>query len=193
MTTRDGLTNLIQRVREGANADTNEFTLGGGTYWTDEQLQTRLDRQRRDIYSEAMGPVPTYTNNEAQYLDYYWHCGNVEEAESGSAAWLLQDSNGSAIGTGSYSIDYDARRINFPTTTDGRVLMLTYRTFNINLAIAEVWDTKAANVSSRMDIRTDNHDLKRSQLEAAYTRKAKEFRQKAGGQVKQMIRSDMNE
>ncbi len=192
MTARAGMTNLIQRVREGANADTAEFVLGGGTYWTDDQLQTRLDRQRRDIYSEAIGPTPTYVGNEVQYLDYYWRCGNVEEAASGSAQWLLQDSNGSAVGTGQYSVDYDARRITFPTTTNGEVLYLTYRTFNINMAIADVWDVKAANVSSRFDVKTDNHDLKRSQLEGIYAKKAKEFRQKAGGQVKQMVRSDMN-
>lgn len=192
MSARAGMGNLIQRLRELANADEGEFTLGGGTYWTDEQLQTKLDQQRRDIYAEALYPTDTLINGESQYLDYYWRCGNVEEAASGSAAWLLQDSNGSAVGTADYSIDYDARKITFPASTDGETFMLTYRTFNVNLAASEVWSVKAANVSNRFDIKTDNHDLKRSQLEAIYSRKAKEFRQKAGGQVKQMVRSDMN-
>ncbi len=192
MTARDGMANLIQRVREGANADTDEFTLGGGTYWTDEHIQARLDRQRHDIYRETISPTPTYENNQVRYLDYYWRWGNVEEAASGSAEWLLQDVNGSAVGTGSYSIDYDAKRISFPTTTNGFQYFLTYRTFNVNAAIAEVWDIKASNVSSRFDVKTDNHDLKRSQLEAVYAKKAKEYRQKAGGQVKQMIRSDVD-
>jgi hypothetical protein len=194
MTIRVGMTNLVQRLREAANADTGEFVLGGGTYWTSDQLQTQLDRQRQDIYGEPIPPTPTYVNGEAQYLDYYWRYSNVEEATSGSAAWLLRDSNGSAIGTGSYSIDYDARKISFPATTSGSVYNLTYRTFNVNLAAAEVWDIKAANVSRLFDVKTDNHDLKRSQLEAAYTRKAKEFRQKSGAnvRVKQMFRGDLS-
>jgi hypothetical protein len=193
MTIRDGMTNLVQRLREAASADEAEFVLGGGTYWTSEQLQTKLDQQRVDIYAEPIAPTPTYVNAVVQYLDYYWRYSNVEEAESGSAAWHLQDSNGSAIGTGSYSIDYDARKISFSTTTNGSVLMLTYRTFKVNMAAAEVWEIKAANVSNRFDISTDNHSLKRSQLEAAYSKRAKEFRQKAGGQVKQMVRVDLNE
>lgn len=186
------MTNLIQRLREAANADTGEFVLGGGTYWTDDQLQTKLDQNRRDIYEEPISPTPTFVDGASVYLDYYWRGANVEEAESGSAAWLLQDSNGSAIGTANYSIDYDARKISFSTSTDGAVYSLTYRTFNVNLAAADVWDVKAANVSRLFDVSTDNHSLKRSQLEAAYSKKAKEFRRKSGGQVKQMVRSDMN-
>jgi hypothetical protein len=192
MTIREGMSNLVQRLREAAAAEEGEFVLGGGTYWSDEHLQRELDQQRRDIYSEAIPPTTTFVNGESQYLDYYWRSANVEEAESGSAAWLLQDANGSALGTGQYSIDYDARKISFPATTDGSTYYLTYRVFNVNLAAAEVWEKKAASVSARFDIKTDNHDLKRSQLAAAYSKKAKEFRKNAGGRVKQMVRSDLN-
>ncbi len=192
MTARAGMFNLIQKLRELANADESEFTLGGATYWTDSQLQDKLDARRSDLYGEAVYPTGTFVNGESQYLDYYWRCGNVEEAESGSAAWLLQDSNGSAIGTGDYTIDYHARKISFPASTDGQTYMLTYRTFNLNQTAADVWEIKAGNVANRMDIATDNHDLKRSQLYAHYTAMAKKFRQAAGGQVKQMIRSDVN-
>lgn len=192
MTIRAGMTTLIQRLRELASADEGEFALGGGTYWTDTQLQSKLDQRRTDVFAETLYPTPIFVDGVSLYLDYYWRGGNVEEAESGSAAWLLQDTNGGEIGTGEYSVDYDARRITFPASTEGSAYMLTYRTFNLNQAAADVWDIKAANVANRFDIKTDNHDLKRSQLEAAYSKKAKEFRQKAGGRVKQMVRSDVN-
>jgi hypothetical protein len=194
MTIRAGMTTLVQRLREAASADEGEFALGGGTYWTDTQLQQKLDLQRQDIYAEVIAPTPTYNGDTVEYLDYFWRFGNVEEAESGSAVWLVQDGSYNAVSTADYSVDYDARRISFPATTDGANYLLTYRTFNVNLTAAEVWEIKAANVANRFDIKTDNHDLKRSQLEATYTRKAQEFRKKGGAnvRVKQMYRGDLS-
>lgn len=192
MAVRDGMANLIQRLREDCDAGTADFTVAGGTYWTGEQLQRQLDLQRTDVYREAIAPTETFVNNESQYFDYYWRFGNVEEAASGSAAWRLEDANGSALGTGQYSIDYDAKHIIFPSTTDGSTYYLTYRTFNVNLAAAEVWEKKAANVSSKFDVSTDNHSLKRSQLRAAYLENARQLRKKAGGRSRQMMRSDIN-
>lgn len=192
MAVRDGMGNLIQQLRENCDAGLSDFEIAGVVYWNGEQLQKQLDQQRTDIYREAVYPVESFVNNEAQYLDYYWRFGNAEEAESGSAAWKLEDANGSALGTGQYSIDYDTRHIIFPASTDGSTYYLTYRTFNVNLAAAEVWEKKAANVSSKFDVSTDNHSLKRSQLAAAYGLKAKEFRKKAGGRAKLMMRSDLS-
>lgn len=192
MAIRIGMANLVQRLREDCDAGTADFEIAGVVYWAEEQLQRQLDQQRSDIYREAVFPVESFINNESQYFDYYWRYGNVEEAESGSAAWKLEDANGSTIGTGDYAIDYDTRHITFPASTDGSTYYLTYRTFNVNLAAAEVWDKKAANVSSKFDVSTDNHSLKRSQLAAAYGLKAKEFRKKAGGRAKQMVRSDLS-
>lgn len=192
MTVRAGMTNLIQRLREDASAATGEFVLAGGTYWSDDHLQRELDRHRREIYQEAMSPVVTYDNDgNPQYFDYYWRRGNVEEATSGSAAWELENVNGSAIGTADYNIDYNTQHIQFLTSTDASLLYLTYRSYDMNRAAADVWEKKAANVANRFDVKTDNHDLTRSQLFKQYMQMAAKFRRRAGSGFKQQLRGDL--
>jgi hypothetical protein len=46
MAVRDGMANLIERLRPMAAAGTADFTLTGvsGTFWSDQMLQDRLDQ-----------------------------------------------------------------------------------------------------------------------------------------------------
>lgn len=193
MTARLGMATLIAQLRSMTDADEDEFTLAGQVYWTDEHLQIELDKERQDMSQEAIAPTPSYSSgSEAQYFDYYWSMPNVEEADSGAECWLLQDADGNTIASNTYEVNYQARHIRFNATTDGSVYYLTYRVFNLNRAAAEVWSMKAANVASRFDVKTDNHQLTRSQLRKAYMDMAREYRRKSGGRAKVMVREDMN-
>lgn len=193
MTARLGMATLIARLRSMTDADEDEFTLAGEVYWTDEHLQAELDKERQDVFQEAIAPVPSYaTDNAVQYQDYYWTLPNVEEADSGATGWLLQDGNSNTVDSADYTVNYQARHIRFVATTDGSAYYLTYRAFDLNRAAAEVWTQKAANVASRFDVKTDNHQLSRSQLRTSFLNMAKEFRRKAGGRSKTMIREDMS-
>lgn len=198
--TRLGMSDLITRVRQYSQADENEYTLAGETYWTDDHLQDVLDRNRLDVWREPLLPEPSYNNGgTVEYYDYYFAQGNAERAESGSIIWQLENSVGSAIGTGDYTVNYHAKHIRFSADTAGSAFYLTYRSYNPEMAAADIWDAKAANIANRFDIRTDNHDLKRSQLYTMYTKEATKWRNRAlasggagGSGFKMLTRSDLN-
>lgn len=169
---RLGMIANIQQLRTMAQVGTSEYDLQGETYFTNDHLQTVLDRHRTDIYQELVEPIVYGDGTTTTYKDYYYKGANAESANSGTAIWQLQDTGYVAVGTADYTVDYNARLIRFTASTDGGYHFLTYRTYNMNAAAAEVWRMKAANVAGRFDVRSDNHDLKRSQLTAQYLKMA---------------------
>lgn len=191
MTIRAGMTELIQELRLLCDAAADEFTLGGQTYWQDEHLQSELDKNRTDIRREVLYPRASYSGGSVVYQDYYFRYPNAERLASGAPAWELEDGDGNAIGTADYTVNYEANHIRFGADTTGNTYFLTYRSFNVNRAAAGVWEIKASNVASRFDVRTDNHDLKRSQLKQHYLDMAKQYRKLAGGNFKLMRRVDV--
>lgn len=190
MTLRAGMRELVTQVRQLSSAELDEFTLAGQTYWSDDHLQSELDKNRADVTREKLS-IRSYDNaGTVEYYDYYFVLGNPERAESGTAVWRVENSAGSTIGTADYTVNYDAKHIRFTANTQGSVYYLSYRAYDVNRAAAGVWRKKAANVSSRFDIKTDNHDLKRSQLRAAYLAEAQALEAAAGGREMRLIRSD---
>lgn len=167
MAIRTGMASLVRQLRGYAAADENEYTLAGETYWSDDHLQDKLDENRADILSEQLSPAPEYdgAQDKYTYFAYYFANGNPEEAASGTTAWVLKDGDGNNVSTANYTVNYAARQVRFNTDTQGASgYYLTYRAYDVYKAASEVWSQKAANVANRFDVRTDNHDLKRSQL-----------------------------
>lgn len=202
MAIRTGMASLVRKVRGYAAADEDEYTLAGETYWSDDHLQERLDDHRVDILAERMNPAPEYNGatDKYEYFNYYFSAGNVEQATSGSAAWIVRDGDGNAIGTADYTVNYDARQVRFNTDTLGESeYYLTYRAYDVYMAASDVWSQKAANSANRFDVRTDNHDLKRSQLMDMALKQAKYYADlsrrssdvtRAGGN-KEWVRTDV--
>jgi hypothetical protein len=178
MTLRTGMANLVRQLRGHGAAAEDEYTLAGETYWSDDHLQERLDYHRADVVAERLNVIPEYsgTADRYEYFNYYWKGSHVEELSSGSAAWVVKDDDGNVIGTADYAVDYPARRIRFNTDTRGESeYYLSYRAYDVYAAAADVWSQKAANAANRFDVRTDNHDLKRSQLMDMALKQAKYF------------------
>lgn len=192
MTARAGMANLITQLRSMTDADPAEFTLNSQTYWSDDQLQVYLDQQCNNVFRETIPPVPTYTNNVVQYFDYFWHFPNIEEAATGVEAFKLENALGQSVDPASYTINYESQHIRFLVSTTGEIMWLTYRAYNLERTAANVWGLKAANVANRFDVRTDNHQLSRSQLQKQYLAMADYYRRQAGGNAKKMQRSDMH-
>lgn len=202
MTIRLGMTDLVNRLRQMAQADIAEYVLGGETYWSSEHLQDVLDRHRLDNFQETVYPTAQFENGATIYRDYYWQYGNAEQLTSGSAIWQLWTVDGVAVGTADYTADYNNQHIEFGTATDGASYLLNYRVYDLNRAASEVWRLKAANVASNFDIRTDNHDLKRSQKVKQYLDMAAQFDRLAAsgsgggafgaGRMVKLRRSDTN-
>lgn len=189
---RSGMTNLLLELRARCDAGTADYASGGVTHWTDDQLQQVLDRHRVDVPRELMVRAPEYTGGSAVYFNYGWRCAWAEEAASGTTIWRVEDSAGSIAGTALYTPEYAAQTLRFGANTGGVAYYLTYRTYDLDRAAADVWEQKAANVAGRFDIKTDNHDLKRSQLRQSYLDMAASFRRRAGAKASTWVRGDLS-
>lgn len=191
---RSGMANLILRMRQMCNAGTADYTITGTTpqtFWSDDQLQAKLDQHRQDFYRESLAVQATQDDGgTARYQDYYSCYRNLEEAASGAAVWQVENSAGSAIGTASYTPNYDAGHIYFAADQGGTAYYLSGRAYDMERTAADVWEVKAAQVADRYDVTTDNHSLKRSQLYQMYMASAKQYRRQARPRTVQMIRED---
>jgi hypothetical protein len=67
---------------------------------------------------------------------------------------------------------------------------VTGRSYNVNLAAADVWRKKAAHYATAYDVSTDNHSLKRSQLIQHCQVMAREFEARGGPASVTMERGD---
>ena len=192
MTARNGMLDLIERVRVLCDAGTAEHSIQGQSYYTDDHLQERLDRNRMDVYREMLTAQVEYSGSTAIYHNYYFPTPDVERAESGSEAWLVSDYQGSAIGTANYTANYDAQYIRFTANTEGSAYYLTYRQYDVERTAASVWEEKAAFVSNRIqEVQTDNHVIKRGDLRKLYLDNAKFFKSRAKPKTVRLWRSDV--
>lgn len=192
MAARSGMTQLIADVRLMADAGTAEHSVNGTTYYTDDDIQRYLDRHRQDIYREMLSYQGEYGSGSVQYHQYYFRHAFVEGTASGSLAWLITDGNDDVIAGSLYTPNLDAQEVRFSADQMGSARFLTYRTYDIYRAVSEIWRDKAAHVADRFDVKTDNHDLKRSQLAKNYMDKAREYAGFGRPKHVRMIREDLN-
>ncbi len=191
MAARAGMSNLITRLRSMTNAGTADYTLSGGTYWTDDQLQSKLDMHSSRIERENLTREPAYEGGTVTYTEFTFEHGNVEEAGT-ATRWRVETSTGTNIATSEYTVSYDQRRLTFTNDQGGTPYFLTYYSFDMERAAAAVWDDKAAHVSDSFDLKTDNHDMKRSQKYQMYTAEAAKWRKRAKPREGLLIRNDMH-
>lgn len=175
MAARTGMAALIMQLRTLAAASTDEYTLGATAFWTDEQLQDVLDAHRQTITE----PLASHPEMDNQTRRYTFAARDVEQAASGADAWLVVDADGDAIEGADYTVNYAAREIVFAADTGGATYRLRCRVYALKRAAADVWDAKAAHVAGRFDIKTDNHELRRSQLRTSYLAMARQLRDEA--------------
>lgn len=191
MTTRDGMTDLLQQLRAAADVGTADYTAGTVSYWSDEQLQAVMDRHRINIYQEELTQYPTIeAGGVYSWNEYRASMGNLE---SGTAVFLLQQLNGGTAPD--YEADYNTGVITFDENTWGTAYMLTARSYDVNAAAAEVWRNKAANAAKYFDFQTDNHRFSKSQLRKQFLEQAQFYDAQSYTQsfnVTTVNRSDVN-
>ena len=178
MAARAGMSDLNAHVRQLANAGTADATLGDTTYWTDDQLQSNLDRYQTQYRQMALVPQPAYANGNTLYLDYTFPEQEWIERSGEDSGWVMRDADGTAIASG-YAINYDARRITFDADTLGSAYYLDYRAYDLYAAVADVWERKAAFVSANVDWSSDNHRVSASQEPKFYEERVMYFRNKS--------------
>lgn len=189
---RAGMANLITELRRLTNAGSADAVVAGGTYWSDNQLQGELDRTRQTHYFAEMLPVAQYTGGSYTYLDYAFPreiSRPVEEAGSASRFAVL-NSSGSAIGTGDYTVNYDARMVTFTANQEGYMRYLDADAFDVNKAAAAVWRVKASFAANRVGWSSDNHSVQAQQEYEHCLKMAERFESEGGLTVGEFFRTD---
>jgi hypothetical protein len=167
MAARSGMTTLITDLRGMADVGTAEFSAGGVTWFTDDQLEDVLDRHAHHYTRHRLEALPENIGGTTVYYRYGLPTPSLEGTASGTAVWRLENSAGSAFSAAAFSIDHNLQIITMAANQAGSALYLTARGYGLNAAAADVWGRKAAFYANRYDVKTDNHDLKRSQLIAS--------------------------
>lgn len=191
MAARTGMTSLIAELRSMTEAGTADYTVAGTTYWTDDQVQDELDRTREDVYDYPLSYAErTDSGGTARYYDYYFEPGWWEEVGGGTAVWIIQDSDGSTVGTANYTVNYYAGHVRFTADQAGTSYYLTGKKYNLNRAASNIWRRKAAHVANRYDWKTDGHDMKPSQERKHYLEMSQFYTRESGGRLVRLARGD---
>jgi hypothetical protein len=174
---------IILELRGMTDAGTADFTAGTVTYWTDDHLQTILDRNVRLMERTPLVAFPRYdsTGGTLQYFEYRSTYGNIESGTP--PVFGLSDGSGSAVGTSGYTADYTQGVFTFTADQGGTSYYLTGRSYDLNMAAGAVYRQKAAKAASYFDFSTDNHSVKRSALVKQYLSMAEYYESQSGMQV----------
>ena len=162
---RTGMTTLISDLRGYAIAGTADYALGTINYWSDDQLQTALDRRVLSVYREELHPISSYDGGTLVYKEYRSSYGNFEQTSAGTAIFEIENAIGETIGTSAWSMDYTRGILTFGTNTAGSAYFLTGKSYDIYNAAADVWRQKAGQVAAAVDFSTDNMSVKRGGLQ----------------------------
>ena len=196
MAARAGLAGHIAWLRGLVAAGATDYAVGGVDYWSDDQLQQALDQSRRDVFRLPVAPIPVYEGAVLVYKRYKLAHSWVEGVASGAGAWNVVNSAGAVVSGDDYTLDAQAGEVTFDADTAGVIYLFDYRAYDLNGAAALVWEMKAAHFAGDYDVKTDNHDLKRSQRVKQAQDMARLYRSRAvsaaatGSRVVRMRRDD---
>lgn len=191
-TARVGMADLISELRMMADCGADDYTIAGVPFWTDAQLQKILDNHRTELKWEEM---TAQEEGDGTYLDYSIGYGNLEQTTGGTAIFIVQDLNGAAVSSSSYSVDYARGVVTFNADTTGTAYYVTGRYYDMQGAAAEVWRKKQGHYASAVDFSTKVHNIRRSQLWEHAKERAEHYESLSSGGfgTMQVIRSDMDE
>lgn len=190
---RAGMAYLIAETRRLARAGTADFALAGMTYFSDDDVQSVLDRYRTDVRYKQMRWQPVQVAGSAEYYDAYYSLKWIERAATGNGttvAFRVENSAGSVMGTSTYSVNYDAGVVSFTSDQRGTVYYLTGRSYNVYHAAAELCRQRAAYEATAFEWSSDNHSVKRNQVYDHYQSLANELQSKGGATIAQATRTD---
>lgn len=191
---RAGMVNLVRQLRSYTNTSESDRKLGGNTYWTDEQLQQRLDQTRRTWRFERIDSLPITVNGAPEYYEYQippYMGKHFEQGNNPDSGWCLRDSAGGSVDTSRYSFNADARIVSFGTVNQqGSAFYLDVRSYDLNRTAAGIWREKAAYYSTQVDWSSDNHDVKASQRWQHAVQMTEYFEAQAGAYVGRFVRMD---
>ena len=190
MSARSGMSSILNKLRGMTFAGTADWTLGTATYWDDDHLQEICDANRVDFYEMELQPIPKTVSSQSVWLRYDAPYGNLETIASGTVIWNLTLSDGTQAGTADYSVDYTKGIVTFTADQGGTAWFMTGRSYDMEAAAADVWEQKADYYAVAYDVKTDGHDLNRSQLVKQANERAEYYRGKVGAYTVEILRGD---
>jgi len=192
MAIRDGQEYLVDYLRVICSAGTADYEFNGGTYWTDEQIVTILDRTLTVQTNISAESIYQTEEGSAVYFQYDIHHTWFEDVESGTPYYRAYDGEGSAIGTEEYTLDPLNGIMRFIEDQAGSAVRVDLTLYNINKAAAELWRQKAAHIAEvSYDIVLDGHKFTRSQRIRSYMQMASEYDSLAGFTSIPVVRTDI--
>lgn len=162
---RLGMAALILALRSMTAAQADEATVNDITYWTDDQLETILDKYRQDLLRQSLTSIPLQVDGVMDYSRYtfpipFGYMIERPDTDEEEPTFRLYNSLGTLIPAADYAVDPVQGVITFiEAQTTPRVMYLRYRLFNMNLAAAQVWREKAAHRAHFITWRTGAHTL----------------------------------
>lgn len=176
MTARATMSSLISTLRGFTNAGLSDYTISFTEYWSDDQLQAILDRNRINLREVALTPHPLLSAGGSYvYNDYQANCGWLENTLGGTSRFIVTDGMGSSIGTALWSADYETGLVTFVNNQAGSARAITGFSYDLYAAAADVWQQKAAAYAAAVDFSTDNHSIKRSHIVTTCERMAQRY------------------
>jgi hypothetical protein len=187
MTARAGMSAVITHMRGLCNAGTADYTLAGSTYWSDDHLQTALDRYRKTVRRQELSPTADYSGGTYSYTEYpFGHVGAWIEGTA--TGWAVRTADGSSAP--SYTVNFDAKVITFAADTGGSAYFLDCRVYDVFNAAADVWQQKGAAVAANVHWSSDNHKFNAGDEYQHCIHMARVYRSMTGPSVSQWLRVD---
>jgi hypothetical protein len=173
--------NLITRLRVLTQAGTADFSVAGVTYFTDNQLEDRLDAHATLLEGMALTWLPdTVAGGAASYHRVKQGWRDLEEAESGTIYHRITDSLGNVQGTAGYTGDYVRGEFRFTANQGGTAYYLTSRSYDLYAAAKDVWEEKASYYSDWYKFSSEGQAFERQQAYEHALKQAERLGQKAG-------------
>lgn len=170
---------LVNKVRDLINGQPQND-------WTDEQIETALDRVRTRATYHRLAQEPTKTATETTYLAYTAPYGDWESTA------VLTDSNYNVITAD--TADYDLGRWEFETQPDWPVYLTGY-SYDVYGAAADLLERKLTGFAAEYDFSADGGSYSRSQKYeqfAALIQRYRTLSRTGGVRSVPMVRGDVN-
>jgi len=200
MAARTGMTSLIRRLRQMCETGASDYTLDGATYWTDDDLQGRLDEARRQVLQVALVPRPSYISGDNVYKRYEIprSVGNaVEGVAGGTAIFRVYDSTGVDV-TDTYTFNEHDLTVEFTVDQEGVALYWDGYAYDLQAAAREIWLSKAAHAHMAINFSADGRKFDREALYQHCMEQAKVYGYSSGAggaaklQTSRLVRTDLN-
>ncbi len=200
MAARTGMAGLIRRLRQMCEAGASDYTLNGVTYWSDDDLQNKLDEHRVYMTGVKLIERPQYVDGVHVYKRYEIprEIGNAVEAPD-DATIRVYDSVGATVDSDDYTWNERDLSVEFDADQEGVAYYFDGYIYDLTLAAREIWLAKAAHMHSAINFSADGHRFDREALYKHCIDMAKVFGYREGGassvslKASMLVRTDLAE